>query len=374
MSAAASAPGPLDPFVDEVCRRATDLPGDVHTVVASQLDAVAPLATSDERTSILTRAVARLDGLGVLDEYLHDDAVDEILVNRGREVLVERSGRLERVAELPAGAIDVILERVLAAHGRRLDRTSPIVDARLRDGSRLCAVVDPVAIDGTTVAIRRHRRRPVPVERFTTPPVAELVRHIVGSRANVLVTGATSSGKTTLLAGLCRSVGDGERLVVIEDTAELDLVDRHAVRLETRRASADGPAEITPSELVRTALRLRPDRLVVGEFRGPEVLAAVEALNTGHDGSLSTCHANGPVDGLRRIETLVLQAAPTWPLLAIRRNVTRSLDVVVHVERGPDGTRRIAEVWEVIESDDEPHGRPLARDGAVVAPFERGRA
>ena len=364
----------LDACVDEVCRLAADLHGEVHAVVESQLDAVAPLATSAERASIVSRAVARLDGLGALDEYLHDDDVDEILINRGREVVVERSGRLDVVAELPPGAIEVILERVLATHGRRLDRTNPIVDARLRDGSRLCAVVDPIALDGTSVAIRRHRRRPVPLDGFASPSVAELVRCIVAARSNVLVTGATSSGKTTLLAALCRSAAVGERLVVIEDTAELELGDRHTVRLEARRAGADGPAEITPHDLVRTALRLRPDWLVVGEFRGAEVLAAVEALNTGHDGSLSTCHANGPVDGLRRIETLLLQAAPTWPLVAIRRNVTRSLDVVVHVERADDGTRRIAEIVEVVESGDEPRGRVLASDGEVVGRLERGRA
>lgn len=364
---------PIDLLVDEVCRRSTDVRGDVAAVVESQVDAVAPLASASERSTIVSRSVARLDGLGVLDEYLRDDTVDEIMVNRGSEVVVERHGRLEQVAELPPGAVDVILERVLAAHGRRLDRTNPIVDARLRDGSRLCAVVAPVAVDGTTVSIRRHRRHAHPLERFTTDEVAGLVRGIVASRANVLVSGATSSGKTTLLAALCRETDDADRLVVIEDTAELDLDDRHSVRLEARHAAADGPASIDPNDLVRTALRLRPDRLVVGEFRGIEVLAAVQALNTGHDGSLSTCHANGPIDGLRRMETLVLQAAPSWPLAAIRRNVTRSLDVVVHVQRRPDGRRLISEVVEVVESSDEPTGRTLARGGAVLGEFTRGR-
>ncbi len=364
----------IDPLVDEVCRRAADLHGDVRSVVESQIDLVAPLATADDRAAIAAHSVARLDGLGLLDQYLRDDDVDEILVNRGRDVIVERHGRLERVGELPSGAIDVILERVLAEHGRRLDRSSPIVDARLRDGSRLCAVVAPVAVDGTTVAIRRHRRRTFALDRFADAEVAALVGSIVASHANVLVTGATSSGKTTLLAALCRATEPGERLVLIEDTAELDLGDRHCVRLEARHASADGPIAVAPTDLVRTALRLRPDRLVVGEFRGDEVLAVVQALNTGHDGSLSTCHANGPVDGLRRIETLVLQAAPTWPLAAIRRTVTRSLDAVIHLERCADGTRRIIHACEVVESDAEPAGRDLVRDGRIVGTFGRGRS
>lgn len=364
----------IDAAVDEVCRLAADLHGDVGVVVESQIDRVAPLATTGERAAIAARSIARLDGLGVLDEYLRDDTIDEILVNAGREVIVERRGRLETVGELPAGAIDVILERVLAEHGRRLDRSSPIVDARLRDGSRLCAVVAPIAVDGTTVAIRRHRRRLFDLDRFTTPDVDGMVRAIVRARANVLVSGATSSGKTTLLAALCRATDDAERLVLIEDTAELDVEDRHCVRLEARHASADGPAEIAPTDLVRTALRLRPDRLIVGEFRGDEVLAVVQALNTGHDGSLSTCHANGPVDALRRVETLVLQAAPSWPLAAIRRTITRSLDAVIHVERCGDGTRRIARICEVVESGDEPAGRDLVRHGQVVGEFGRGRA
>ena len=363
----------LDAIVDDVCRRAGGVRGEVRAVVEAQTDRAAPLATPQERRLIVERAVARLDGLDVLDELLRDDAVDEVIVNRGQEVLVDRNGRLERVADLPTGAIDVVLERVLAPIGRRLDRTTPIVDARLADGSRLCAVVAPIAVDGTSVAIRRHRTRPIDITEFADRSVARTLTSLIESRANILITGATSSGKTTLLAALCRCLPPEDRLVLIEDTTEIDLGDRHLVRLEARPATSDGPVPIEPAELVRTALRLRPDRLVVGEFRGAEVLAAVQALNTGHDGSLSTCHANGPVDGLRRLETLVLQAAPSWPLAAIRRAVSRSLDAVVHVVRLADGRRMVSEVIEVVESDGEPQGRPVVADGEIVGRFERGR-
>jgi pilus assembly protein CpaF len=262
---------------------------------------------------------------------------------------------------------------VLAPLGKRLDRGTPIVDARLSDGARVCAVVAPVAVDGTTVSIRRHRARHFPIGCFADQPVIELLGEIVLHRSNALVTGATSSGKTSLLAALIAIADAGDRLVVIEDTTELVLTRSHAVRLEARPASTDGVRAVTPAELVRTALRLRPDRLVVGEFRGPEVVAVLEALNTGHDGSLATCHANGPLDAVRRIETLVMQAAPTWPLAAIRRQVSRSIDVVIHLSRDPDGSRRVTDVVELTESDDEPSGRPLVSHGAVVGPLQRGR-
>ena len=348
--------------------------GDVATVVADQVDRLAPLASPTERAAAIARSVARLDGLDVLDEFLRDPDVDEVMVNRGCEVWIERHGCIERAIDLPPGAIEAVLERVLAPLGRRLDRTTPVVDARLADGSRLCAVVAPVAVDGTSVSIRRHRPHRFGLDRFAPDAVAQLIRSLVHLRANVLVTGATSSGKTTLLAALIDVVDPGERLVVIEDTTELVLGDRHVVRLEARPANADGVRAVDPPELVRSALRLRPDRLVVGEFRGAEVLAVVQALNTGHDGSLSTCHANSAADGLRRVETLVMQAAPTWPLPAIRRHVSRSIDAVVHVERVASGARQVAEVLEVRESPDEPGGRDLVVDGSVAGGFTRGRS
>ncbi len=350
-----------DDIVTAVCTRASEVSGDVRDVVTAEVDRLAPLASGSERERLINRAVARLDGLDALDEILADVDIDEVMVNRGREVFIERHGRITRSDDLSAGAAEVILERVLAPLGKRLDRTNPIVDARLPGGARLCAVVPPIAVDGTTLSIRRHRTRRVPLDEFGPPAVVDLLGELVEGRANVLVTGATSSGKTTLLAALTDRVAEGERLVAIEDTSELVFdTHRHVVRLEARPPGVDGVAPVDLATLVRTALRLRPDRLLIGEFRGPEVVAVVEALNTGHDGSLSTCHANSAIDGLRRVETLVMQAAPNWPLTAIRRQVSRSLDAVVHLARSSAGHRRVVEVVEVVESDDEPTARPLA--------------
>jgi pilus assembly protein CpaF len=364
----------LDRLVDEVCASARGMPGEVATVVAAAVDRLSPLSPGDERAAIIDRAIARLDGLDALDRLVADVDVDEVMVNRGREVWVDRQGALSRLDDLHPGAIDVVLERVLAPLGKRLDRTNPIVDARLPDGARLCAVVDPVAVDGTTMTIRRHRRRRIPIDEFANPDVVAVLRDLVDRRSNVLVTGATSSGKTTLLAALADLVPVGERLVLIEDTSELVVgTGHHVVRLEARPPGVDGVDPVGLARLVRTALRLRPDRLIVGEFRGPEVLAVVEALNTGHDGSLSTCHANAAVDGLRRVETLVMQAAPSWPLTAIRRQVGRSIDAVVHLERDPGGRRRVREVIEVVEGDGEPSGLQLVESGRRVAAPTRCR-
>jgi pilus assembly protein CpaF len=362
-----------DRLVASVCRDVASTSGPVEWLVTAAVDRLAPLADDTERSDLIRRSVARLSGLDALEYYLDDDTVDEVLVNRGGEIWIERDGVLTEVERLVPGSVELVLQRVLAPTGRRLDRTTPIVDARLPDGSRLCAVVDPVAVDGTVVAIRRHRLVSVGLASFTTPPVGELVIELVRRRANVLITGATSTGKTTFLSVLLRECPASERCVVIEDTAELDVPDRHVVRLESRRATLDGVRAIDADELVRAALRLRPDRLVVGEFRGNEALAVVQALNTGHDGSFATCHANSAVDGLRRLEGLVLQAAPSWPMAAIRRQVTRSVDAVIHLER-VGAQRRIVEIIEPVESDDEPSGRSLLTpDDQVVAPSRSRR-
>lgn len=371
-----SDPGATDlDLVEAICARAAIIAGDVGDVVTREVDRLAPLAASAERARLIHRSVARLAGLDALDDLMHDPAVDEVMVNRGCEVFVDREGSISRLTDLHPGTVDVILERVLAPLGQRLDRTNPIIDARLADGSRLCAIVAPVAIDGTTVSIRRHRTRRVPLADFAPPPVAAVLRDLVERRSNILVTGATSSGKTTLLAALTDLLADHERLVLIEDTSELVLgAGRHVVRLEARPPGVDGVAPVDLAQLVRTALRLRPDRLLIGEFRGAEVLAVVEALNTGHDGSLSTCHANSAIDGLRRVETLVMQAAPAWPLAAIRRQVSRSIDAVIHVGRSSDGTRSVTEVVEVLESGDEPTGHPLADRTSQLAAPTRSRS
>lgn len=321
-------------------------------------------------------------GLGPLERWLVDHDVAEVLVNAGSEVWIERRATGGRATGpqfaglLDDGVLDAVIERILAPTGRRLDRTTPIVDARLPDGSRVCAVVPPVAVDGPCLAIRRFHTHEVGLDAFAPPEVAALLVDAVRSRANVLVSGATSAGKTTLLNVLARAVDPGERIVTLEDTAELRLGAPHVVRLETRPASSDGPSAVTMTDLLRAALRLRPDRLVIGEIRGDEAVDLVQALNTGHDGSLATLHANSAVDALARLSSLVVRAAPAWSLPAVREQVHRSIHVVVHVARGADGRRRIDHIAEVLGPDDATGSgtvlRPLVSDGRLAAGHRRG--
>ncbi len=343
-------------LVRAICALLADRPGDPASLVQAEVRRLAPLCSDDEQRRLTDRALAHLRGLGELDAYVRDDTIDEVMVNGGRHIWIDRSGSLHRVGTLTDHRVEHLIERILAPLGRRLDRSSPIVDARLADGSRLCAVLPPIAVDGATLSIRRFRRRVLPIESFTDDAGCRLLGDLVDRRCNMVVSGATSSGKTSLVAAILDAVAPDERLIVVEDTAELPVRHPHAVRLEARPATADGPAPVDLAQLVRTALRLRPDRLVVGEARGHEVLALVQAMNTGHDGSISTCHANSAHDALLRLESLVLAAAPTWPLDAIRHQLARSIDVIVQVERQADNGRRIVAVSEV----DQPRPGPAA--------------
>lgn len=308
--------------------------------------------------------VAEQGRLGGLERWLADPEIDEVMVNAGTDVWVDRHGVLEHVGRIRASTLLAAVERLLATTGRRVDRSQPTVDARLADGSRLCVVVEPVAVDGPCVAIRRFASRRVPLNAFAGSDVCGLLRDAVAKRCNIVVSGATSSGKTTLVTALAAEIETTSRLVVLEDVAELHLDHPHLVRLETRDPTPDGVGAIGLDHLLRTALRLRPDRLVVGEIRGTEAVHLLHALNTGHDGSMSTLHANGCADALARLSSLVLQAAPNWPLSAVREHVARAIDVVVHVERAADGSRRIAEVGEVVLRRD---GRDTALDIRTIA-------
>lgn len=365
--------GNFEQLVDRICDVVADLPGDVDTLVHQHVGAIAPLLYGTARDELVSAAIARLVGLDQLELLMAAPDIDEILVNRGGEVWIERNGRLIRSESLRRDALETILERILAPLGRRLDRSHPIVDARLDDGSRLCAVIAPVAVDGTALSIRRFHHRRLPLEAFGEPAVVEILRRAVADRANILISGGTSSGKTSLLGALLTTLNADERVVLIEDTTELQPPLQHLVRLEARPQSPDGPAAISLEQLVRTALRLRPDRLIVGEVRGAEVLALLQALNTGHDGSLSTCHANSPADALGRLEALVLQAAPTWPLAAIRSQMARSIDLVVQVARTGSSARHITHITALAPVDDTAvlAGRPvelipIVEHGAVV--------
>ena len=293
--------------------------------------------------------------LGPITPFLMDEEISDILVNTHRQVYVERLGKLEltRAQFRDEAHLRLIIDRIVSRVGRRLDESSPLVDARLPDGSRVNAIIPPVALDGAILSIRRFRRRALSIDQLLelgslSEPMAHLLRGIVRARVNVMITGGTGSGKTTLLNILSRYIPNGERIVTIEDSAELQLQQPHVVRLETRPPNIEGKGTITQRELVRNALRMRPDRIVVGEVRGDEVLDMLQAMNTGHDGSLTTLHANGPRDALHRLENLVLMAGHNLPDKAIREQIVSALEVVIHVSRMSDGSRKVLSIEEIV--------------------------
>jgi pilus assembly protein CpaF len=341
--------------------------------LADLVRAEAPLLDGATVGRVVARVRARIGGLGPLQSLLTDPAVSDVLVNGPGPVWVERAGRLERTpVSLDADAIRLLIERTVAPLGLRADRATPVVDARLDDGSRVHIVLPPLAVDGPAVTIRRFGAAAVPLASFCTGAVADLLVEAVAVGLNMLVAGGTGAGKTTLLNALCHHLPPGERVVTVEDAAELRLPGDHVVRLETRPPAPDGVAAVGVRELVRAALRMRPDRIVVGEVRGAEALDMLQAMNTGHGGCLSTCHANGPVDALGRVETMALLGGVDVPLAAVRGQILGAVDLVVHVERSGGGGRRVAEVAEVV---DGPGGtlavRTLARGGEVVASVRR---
>ena len=307
----------------------------------------APLLTGVERRGVAGRVTARVQGLGPLAPLLEDPDVSEVMVNGPGPVWIERSGRLARTGVVLDGpAIEHLVERVVAPLGLRADRTAPLVDARLPDGSRVNVALPPLAVDGPYVTIRRFAVRTVDLADVCPPGVAGLLVWAVASRANVVVAGGSGAGKTTLLNALAALVPHGERILTVEDVAELALPGDHVVRLEARPANAEAVGEASIRDLVRNALRMRPDRLVVGEVRGAESLDLAQAMNTGHAGSLATCHANSPVDAMERLATLALMADLPLPLDAVREQFRAAVDLVVQVARVPGGGRRVVEVWE----------------------------
>ena len=360
-------------------------PGGVEAQ-AAQLVAHEAAALDPETREVLTARIVRLaTGLGPLEPLLADPSVDEVMVNGPREVWVERRGRVERAsAEFGSDAeLMHAIERVLAPLGRRVDEASPMCDARLPDGSRVNVVVPPLAVDGACMTIRRFRPHGFSLEDLVangTLPlgVAEFLDECVRARASVLVSGGTGSGKTTTLNALSGAIPDGERIVTVEDAAELALRQEHVVRLEARPPNVEGRGEVTIRALVRNALRMRPDRIVVGEVRGAEALDMLSALTTGHEGSLTTVHATSAEEALRRIETLALMAGVGLPHEAIRDQVGVAIELVVHQKRMPDGSRAIECVAEVVRRAGSvgvrelyvagDRGRPLVRpvDGRIA--------
>jgi pilus assembly protein CpaF len=293
-------------------------------------------------------------GYGPIQPLLEDDQISEVMVNGSKKVYIERSGKIIRtnIAFEDDEHVLRVIERIITPLGRRIDADSPTVDARLPDGSRVNAVIPPVAIDGPSITIRKFRKEKLTVKQLIeygslTSQMAEILRACVLARLNIVISGGTGSGKTTLLNVLSSNIPEEERIVTIEDAAELQLMQEHVVRLETKPAGVDGRGQVTTRDLVRNALRMRPDRIVVGECRGGEALDMLQAMNTGHDGSLTTVHANSPRDALSRLETLSMMAGMELPLKVIREQIASAVDVIVQQSRLRDGSRKVTAITEV---------------------------
>jgi len=328
--------------------------GDLATAVERLVASDAAVLPAELRAEIEELILRDAVGLGPLEELLADPEVEDVLVNAPDSVYVERAGRIERTGVTFASeqALRDAIERILAPLGRRVDELSPMVDARLGDGSRVNVVIPPLAVDAPALSIRRFAGERPSAERLVelgtlSAEGGDLLASAVRERRSVVVSGGTGSGKTTLLNALSAHLGEDERVITIEDAAELRLRQPHVVRLEARPASVEGRGEITIRDLLRNALRMRPDRIVIGEVRGSEALDLLVALNTGHDGALSTVHANSPEDALRRLETLALMAGLGLPHEAIREQLARGIEVVVHMERAERGARVVASIGEV---------------------------
>ncbi len=307
-----------------------------------------------ERNRLIDDIGADVLGYGPLEPLLEDPTVSEIMVNRFDQLYVERNGRLTETSHRFTGEPQLrrVIERIVARVGRRIDESSPLVDARLEDGSRVNAIIPPLAVNGSSLTIRKFAGTPFKAEdlvRFgtLTPEVTTVLDAAVRARMNILVSGGTGTGKTTLLNVLSAFIPSDERIITIEDAVELQLQQHHVVRLEARPSNIEGRGEITIRDLVRNSLRMRPDRIVVGEVRGAESLDMLQAMNTGHEGSISTLHANSPRDAVSRMETLVLMAGMDLPLRAIREQIASAIDIIVQIARHKDGVRRVTHITEV---------------------------
>jgi len=308
----------------------------------------------NERELLFTEIQDEVFGLGPLEPFLQDPTISDILVNNYRQIYIERFGKLEATEARfkDDNHLRKIIDKIVSAVGRRIDESSPMVDARLADGSRVNAIIPPLSPDGPVVSIRRFSRDVLEMNdlvtlKTLTPEIANLLQGIVRARLNVLISGGTGSGKTTLLNTLSRFIPEDERIITIEDAAELQLKQEHVVRLETRPANIEGKGEINQRDLVRNSLRMRPDRIIVGEVRGQEAFDMLQAMNTGHDGSLTSIHANSPRDALMRVETMVAMAGFEIPTEFLRKYISSAINVVIQTARMADGTRKIVSLQEI---------------------------
>jgi pilus assembly protein CpaF len=355
----------LDALVQNLGSRLYDAsltPEQLDSYVVEELSKVlehepVPLSRT-ERDTLVAQLGDEVLGYGPLERFLNDPTITEIMVNAGNPIYIERGGRLHKTdARFGSEArLRLVIERIVSAIGRRIDESSPMVDARLADGSRVNAIIPPLAIDGPALTIRKFAKTRLSLDDLVgfgslAPDAAEFLTACVRGRLNIIISGGTGTGKTTLLNVLSSMIGNDERIVTIEDAAELQLDQEHLIRLESRPANLEGRGEVAIRDLVRNALRMRPDRIIVGEVRGAEAIDMLQAMNTGHEGSLSTLHANSPRDALSRIETMALMAGIELPLKAIRDQTASALDLIVHLSRLRDGSRRVTQISEIVGSE-----------------------
>jgi pilus assembly protein CpaF len=358
---------------------------EVRTIVRDLLASEETPLNLEEREMLVEQVINEVFGLGPLEPLVRDQRISDILVNAYHMVYVEIDGKLHKtdVRFRDNRHLMQVIDRIVSAVGRRIDDSSPMVDARLADGSRVNAIIPPLAVDGPHLSIRKFRRDVLSDEDFLrhgslTPEMLELMRGLVKARLNLLITGGTGSGKTTLLNCLSESIPHDERVVTIEDSAELQLRQPHVVRLETRPANIEGQGEVTQRTLVINSLRMRPDRIIVGEVRGAEAIDMLQAMNTGHDGSITTLHANTPRDALHRLETMVSMASLNLPEKGVRAQIASAIDAIIHVQRMSDGTRKVLTIAEVVGMEGDVitmqdlfvyHREGIDEDGKVLGHF-----
>jgi pilus assembly protein CpaF len=337
-----------------------DLSERVLRSVTEQLALDRTPLTREERRQVTKEITDDILGYGPLEPFLHDDSVTEVMVNGPEAIYIERAGKIEhtRAAFLDDAHLMRIIDKIVSTVGRRVDESSPMVDARLPDGSRVNAIIPPLALRGPTLTIRKFSRDPYTIDDLInfgsiTPKAAQFLSACVHGKLNVLISGGTGTGKTTTLNAMSAYIPNAERIVTIEDAAELQLQQEHVITLEARPPNIEGEGEVRIRELVRNSLRMRPDRIIVGEVRGPETLDMLQAMNTGHEGSLTTIHANSPRDALSRLETLVMTAGVELPHRAIREQIASAFDLLIQISRLVDGSRRVTHISEVLgmESD-----------------------
>ncbi|MCS6852825.1 MAG: CpaF family protein [Gemmataceae bacterium] len=372
------APGPANKSFEELKRhihsklvekldlsKVSDLAGDtlrreIRLVVERLCDTENPLLNRMERERLIDEVLDETFGFGPLEMLLKDPTISDILVNGPYTVYVERRGKLEKtdVKFRDNDHLLQIIDRIVSKVGRRVDETSPMVDARLPDGSRVNAIIPPLALDGPAMSIRRFGTNPLKLEdllnyKAFTPEMAMLMEAAIKARLNIIISGGTGCGKTTLLNTLSAFIPNDERIVTIEDAAELQLQQEHVVRLETRPPNIEGKGEVTTRDLVRNALRMRPDRIIIGECRGAEALDMLQAMNTGHEGSLTTLHANSPRDAQARLETMIMMAGFELPVKAMRQQISSAVDLIIQANRLTGGPRKVTSITEVLNMEQD---------------------